>query len=70
MKSTLTELRAETKKVLRPVLAGQHVSITDHGKPLARISPEYETVTLPAAELRKLEITDKAILAAIDASRE
>jgi len=27
---------------MRPVLAGKHVAITEHGAPLARISPDYE----------------------------
>lgn len=70
MKSTLTDLHRVTSKVMRPVLAGKHVTITERGAPLARISPDYERITLSAAELRKLPISDQAILDALAESRE
>ena len=70
MKSTLTDLHRITREVMRPVLAGKQVKITEHGAPLARISPDYERRVLPAAELRKLAISDQSILDAIAESRE
>ena len=70
VKSTLTDLHRFTRKVMRPVLAGKQVAITEHGAPLARISPDYERRVLPAVELRKLPISDQSILDAIAESRE
>ena len=70
MKATLTDLHRVTKKVMRPVLTGKHVSITEHGAPLARISPDYERVTVSLAEFGQLDMTDQAILDAIAESRE
>ncbi len=70
MKSTLTDLHRITRKVMRPVVAGKKVAITEHGAPLAMISPDYERRILPAEELRRLPISDQAILDAIAGSRE
>jgi len=40
MSSSLTELRRQTRKVIRPVIAGRKtVSLTDHGREVARIVP-------------------------------
>jgi len=39
MESTLTELRRETTKTVRPVLAGEEVIITEHGQPKFKIVP-------------------------------
>ena len=55
---------------MRPVLAGKQVAITEHGAPLARISPDYERCVLPASELRRLPIADQSILDAIAESRD
>ena len=70
VKATLTDLHRETKKVMRPVLGGKPVAITEHGAPVARITPDYERVTLSEDEFRSLEITDQAILRALAESRE
>ena len=55
---------------MRPILEGKVVAITEHGAPLARISPDYERRILPAAELRKPPISDQSILDAIAEWRE
>ncbi len=40
MKATLTELRRETSKVVRPAIhAGKTVVLTAHGEPCAKIVP-------------------------------
>ncbi len=40
MQATLTDLARNTKSVLRPVTnGGQTVIVTEHGKPVAKISP-------------------------------
>lgn len=73
MSSTLTDLHRLTKQVMRPVLAGQTVRLTEHGKTVARISPEYPTVTMTAEEFRALDIhseeLDRAINEAIEEIR-
>lgn len=56
MRSTLTDLHRATKQVMRPVLSGETVQLTEHGKPVARIAPDYPTVTMTAAEFRALDI--------------
>ena len=41
MKATLTELRRDTIRVLRPVIHGaKTVTLTEHGQEVAEISPE------------------------------
>jgi prevent-host-death family protein len=70
MQATLTELQRETRKVMRPVVAGRSVVITEHGRPIARIVPEHETRLVSVEEFRRAEISDAAILAAIDEVRE
>ena len=70
MQATLTEIHRQAKKVFRPVQAGQAVRITEHGKPIARIVPEVETVTVSLAEFLATEFSDQAILDAIDESHE
>jgi prevent-host-death family protein len=70
MKATLTDLQRAGRRVMRPVFAGQTVIITEHGRPVARIVPETETLTVSVEEFRRSEISDKAILAAIDEARE
>lgn len=40
MTATLTELRRDTSKVVRPAIhAGQTVVLTEHGEPCAKIVP-------------------------------
>jgi prevent-host-death family protein len=40
MKATLTELRRETSKVVRPVIhGGGKITLTEHGQPCAEIIP-------------------------------
>lgn len=40
MQATLTELRRETTKVIRPVIHGGEVlTLTEHGEPCAQIIP-------------------------------
>ncbi len=55
---------------MRPVFAGQTVVITQHGRPVARIVPEIEIVELSVEEFRRSQMSDAAILAAIDEARE
>ena len=41
MNATLTELRRETSRVLRPVISGaKTVTLTEHGHEVAKISPK------------------------------
>ena len=41
MNATLTELRRETSRVLRPVIHGaKTVTLTEHGQKVAEISPK------------------------------
>lgn len=40
VEATLTELRRETTKVVRPAMhGGEEVTITEHGKPMFKIVP-------------------------------
>jgi len=40
MQATLTELRRETSKVIRPVIhGGEILTLTEHGQPCAKIMP-------------------------------
>jgi len=66
MPSTLTEVHRSTKKVFRPVQNGVPVFITEHGKPLARILPDYPVVTLSAEAFRALPIGDEELNEAIN----
>jgi prevent-host-death family protein len=69
VKATLTELHRETKKVVRPVIQGQEVQLTEHGRPVARLKPDFERVVVSEEEMRKMEFTDEAILEAIREAR-
>lgn len=66
----MTDLSRATKRVMRPVLAGQSVNVTEHGKPVARISPDYPRMTMTAEQFRALDLSDgeldQAINEAID----
>lgn len=42
MEATLTELRRETTKVVRPAMhGGKEVTITEHGQPMFKIVPVH-----------------------------
>lgn len=50
MEATLTELRRETTKVVRPAMhGGQEVTITEHGKAMFKIVPVRPPVDRKAA---------------------
>jgi len=66
MQSTLTEVHRNTKKVFRPVQAGQRVRITEHGKPIASIVPDFPVLTMSADEFRALPISDEELDQAIN----
>lgn len=40
---TKTELNQQTAKVLARVTAGEHLTVTDRGRPIAELSPPAET---------------------------
>lgn len=66
MSSTMTELHRSTKRVMRPVFAGQTVKVTDQGKPAAKISPDYPVLTMTAEAFRALPIGDEELNQAIN----
>lgn len=52
MEATLTQLRRQTRKVLRPVLQGaRRVILTEHGEAVAEISPKSPPDRIRALEL-------------------
>ncbi len=52
MNATLTELRRETSRVLRPVIHGaKTVTLTEHGQEVAEISPKTNPDRKRALEL-------------------
>ena len=55
---------------MRPVAGGKSVTLTEHGRPVARILPEYERIVVSPEEFQSLEISDQAILDAIAEARE
>jgi prevent-host-death family protein len=65
VKATLTELHRQTKNVVRRASQGQTVQLTEHGRPVAKLSPDSEVRTITPEEFMKLEFTDEAILEAI-----
>ena len=56
MQATLTELRRETSKVIRPVIhGGEILTLTEHGQPCAKIIPVAKLNRLTAlAALRAI----------------
>jgi antitoxin (DNA-binding transcriptional repressor) of toxin-antitoxin stability system len=72
MHATLSELHRETRRVVRPVIhAGEEVVLTEFGKPVARIVPFMQTVTVSAAKARQSGILDDdSILKGIVEARE
>ncbi len=51
-------------------MAGQIVKLTEHGKPVARISPDYPTVILSAEDFRALELSEGELNQAINEALE
>jgi len=52
MEATLTQLRRQTRKVLKPVLQGaRRVVLTEHGEAVAEISPKHSPDRARALEL-------------------
>lgn len=41
---TKTELNQQTARVLARVAAGEHLTVTDRGRPIAELTPPAETV--------------------------
>jgi prevent-host-death family protein len=70
MQATLTELQRHPRKVMRPLHSGKSVVITEHGRPIARIVPEVETRLVTLEEFCASEMSDEAIIKAIDEARE
>ena len=62
----MTDLSRSTKQVMRPVLAGQTVNVTEHGKPVARISPDYPRITMTAEQFRALPLSNEELAQAIN----
>jgi len=69
MSATLTDLHRATRKVVRRVLAGESVPVTEHGQTIFRLVPDSDRVRVSADKLREAEITDAAILHAIEEAR-
>ena len=70
MQATLTEAHRDTRRVMRAASQGRTVTVTEHGKPLARISAAHPVRQISAAEFRKLEISDADLNEAINRAIE
>lgn len=71
VKATLTELRRDTARIVRPVIrSGKRVVLTEHGEPCAEIRPHVPVELVSEGELLASEISDEAILEAIAESRQ
>jgi len=72
MQATLSELHRETRRIVRPVIhGGEVVILTDFGRPVARIVPYMETLTVSASQARASgTLDDESILAGIAEARE
>ena len=70
MQATLTDMQRSPKKVIRPVQNGQSIQITEHGRPFAKVSPDYPVVIMTEADFRALPITDEALDKAINEAVE
>lgn len=66
MQATLTEAHRDTRRVMRAASQGRTVTVTEHGKPLARISAAYPVRQLSAAEFRQLDIPESELNEAIN----
>jgi len=69
MQATLTQIHREAKRVFRPVQAGQRVRITEHAKPIASIVPDCERKVVLLEDFFKSDISDAAIVEAVQESR-
>lgn len=67
---SMTEVRRQTRQVSRALDRGESVGLTAHGQVIGRIVPELPRVVLSLEEFRALEVTDAAILRAIEEARE
>ena len=65
MQATLTEAHRNTRQVMRAVSQGRTVTVTEHGKPMARISAAFPVRQLSAEEFRQLAIPEEELSAAI-----
>jgi len=72
MQATLSQLHRETRRVVRPVIhGGEEVVLTDFGKPVARIVPYMQTLTVSPSQARASgTLDDESILTGIAESRE
>ena len=72
MQATLSELHRETRRIVRPVIhGGEEVILTDFGRPVARIVPYLETLTVSVSQARASgTLDDESILAGIAEARE
>lgn len=69
METTLTEMRRKTKNVSRALGRGEAVTLTEHGHAIGRIRPAAPRRVVTLAELKTAELTDGAILQAVDEAR-
>ena len=69
MEATLTDLHRATRRVVRQVLAGESVPVTEHGQTILRLVPDSDRVQVTPDELRAAEISDLAIIRAIAETR-
>lgn len=70
MTVSMTEVRRQTRRVSRALDRGETVGLTAHGHSIGKIVPEVPTVRLSLAEFQALEVTDAAILRAIEEARD
>jgi len=72
MQATLSELHRETRRIVRPVIhGGEEVILTDFGRPVARIVPYLETLTVSPSQARASgTLDDESVLAGIAEARE
>jgi antitoxin (DNA-binding transcriptional repressor) of toxin-antitoxin stability system len=72
MQATLSQLHRETRRVVRPVIhGGEEVVLTDFGKPVARIVPYMQTLTVSPSQARASgTLDDESILTGIAEARE
>lgn len=70
MTVSMTEVRRQTRQVARALDRGETVGLTAHGQSIGKIVPDVPTVRLSLAEFQELEISDAAILRAIEEARD
>ena len=70
MTVSMTEVRRQTRQVARALDRGETVGLTAHGQSIGKIVPDVPTVRLSLAEFQQLEVTDDAILRAIEKARD